>query len=234
MAARTAFAHRSDARRSGKTEQHRRVMIAKINIGWKQLRMDEADYRAALAEVTGHASLKACSDAQLVKMLNWLTSKGFRPVQAKGAATHPMARKARALWISLYHLGAVDNPSEQALETFGKRQLKCDRLVWADQRQAYALIEALKAWAVRAGWPEAGGSSAKANPLQLQVTLCAAILAKLKDTGVAQPGWDLMGAAIRLARMSPDRAWDASDYQQLAAKLGALLPPRSGASERAE
>lgn len=234
MAARAAFAHRPDARRSGKTEQSRKVMIAKINIGWKQLRMDESDYRAALAEVTGHSSLKACSDAQLSKMLDWLASKGFRPVQRSGVAMHPMARKARALWISLHHLGAVDNPSEQALEAFAKRQLKCDKLVWADQRQAYALIEALKAWAVRAGWPEAGGSSAKANPLQLQVTLCAAILAKLKAAGVAQPGWDVMGAAMQLAGLHPDREWGADQYQQLAARLGALLPARSGASERPE
>lgn len=234
MAARAAFAHRSDARRSGKTDSNRRPMIAKINIAKLQLRMAEEDYRAALVEVTGHQSLKACSDAQLVKMLDWLSSKGFRPVQGKGVAMHPMARKARALWISLHHLGAVDNPSEQALEAFAKRQLGCDKLVWADQRQAYALIEALKAWAVRAGWPEAGGNSAKANPLQLQVTLCGAILAKLKAAGVAQASWDLMGAAMQLTRMSPDRDWGASEYQQLAAQLGALLPARSSASEKAE
>jgi phage gp16-like protein len=238
MAARAAFAHRSDARRSGKTEQHRRVMIAKINIGWKQLRMDEADYRAALAEVTGHASLKACSEAQLARMLDWLASKGFRPVQANGAATHPMARKARALWISLYHLGAVDNPSEQALEAFAKRQLKCEKLVWADQRQSYQLIEALKAWAVRAGWPEAGNNSAKAGPLALQVTLCGAILAKLKAAGIAKPGWDLMGTSMQLLGRTPGSStgepMTVADWQQLAEVLGKILNNRSNGSSKVD
>lgn len=134
----------------------RRSMIQKINIAKAQLRMDEDDYRVGLAEVTGRASLTKCSDKQLNQVLEWLVSKGFRPVQSKGAATHPMARKARALWISLHHLGAVDNPSDHALEAFATRQLKCERLVWANQREAFRLIEALKSWAVRAGWPEAG------------------------------------------------------------------------------
>ncbi|MFX8708345.1 regulatory protein GemA, partial [Acinetobacter baumannii] len=65
---------------------------------------------------------------------------------------HPMARKARALWISLHKLGVVHNPSEQALEAFAKRQLGCEKLVWARQSDAYRLIEALKSMAERAGW----------------------------------------------------------------------------------
>ena len=77
---------------------------------------------------------------------------GFRPPlprAGKKAATHPMARKARALWISLHHLGVVQNPAEEALEAFARRQLKCERLSWANQRDAHKLIEALKAMAQR-------------------------------------------------------------------------------------
>ncbi len=216
---------------------YRRSMIAKINIAWKQLRMDEADYRAALAEVTGKKSLTQCSDAQLARMLEWLASKGFRAIQtsgqtgsARGTATHPMARKARALWISLYHLNAVDNPSEQALEAFAKRQLKCEKLVWANQRDAYKLIEALKAWAVRAGWPEAGQNGTAVAPIALQSTLCAAILTKLKAAGIAKPGWDLLGAAMQLCN-GPQRPWGLAEYQRLAGQLGAVLRTRSDGAQ---
>lgn len=207
----------------------RRSMIAKINIARQQLRIEEEDYRAQLAELTGKASLTKCSDGELTRVLDWLASKGFRAVQAKGGAVHPMARKARALWISLHHLGAVDNPSEQALEAFAKRQLGCEKLVWAKQSDAYRLIEALKAWAVREGWPEAGGSSSAASPVALQATLCGAILRKLKDAGLAQPGWGLAGAALQLCgralptRWTGDQPMTADDYRALAEQLGAVL-----------
>ena len=212
----------------------RRSMIAKINIAKAQLRMDEEDYRAGLAQVSGHASLTRCSDMQLARVLEWLVLKGFQPVQSKGAATHPMARKARALWISLHHLGAVANPSDQALEAFAKRQLQCERLVWANQREAYKLIEALKNWAVRAGWPEAGTTGAA--PIAFQSSLCRAILAKLKEAGVAEPGWDLLGAAMRLGVRLPGDAtasthWTVDDYQHLAEQLGAVLRRHSAAAQ---
>ncbi len=71
---------------------------------------------------------------------------------APSAADHPVARKATAMWISLYNLGAVRNPSNSALEAFAARQLGVAKLQWANQAHGYKLIEALKAMAERAGW----------------------------------------------------------------------------------
>jgi hypothetical protein len=79
-------------------------------------------------------------------MIEQMKRQGFTPKKAaSSAADHPFAAKARALWISLYHLGAIDNPSEQGLEAFARRQLQCMKMQWANQAQAYKLIEALKA-----------------------------------------------------------------------------------------
>ena len=61
------------------------------------------------------------------------------------------------MWISLYNLGAVRNPSEEALEAFATRQLRVERLQWANQSHCYKLIEALKAMAERAGWHQCFG-----------------------------------------------------------------------------
>jgi hypothetical protein len=66
----------------------------------------------------------------------------------------PLALKARAMWKSLWNLGAVRSGDERALEAFAKRQLGVDRLQWADAAIAYRLIEALKGMAERAGWPQ--------------------------------------------------------------------------------
>lgn len=211
--------------------QHRRAMIAKINIARHQLNMAEDDYRQGLLQTTGEISLKACSDRALEQVLDWLKSKGFRPLPKKGsapAAQHPMARKARALWISLYHLGVVHNPSEHALEAFAKRQLGCDRLVWARQSDAYKLIEALKAMAERAGWRQRDMNGRQLSPRVLASHLCECILGRLKELGVAADGWSLETAAFRLCGIELTSVFDepvfqAEQFHRLAAALGAKL-----------
>lgn len=147
----------------------RQALTAKIHIGAKELGLDEDTRRAVLKKITGHPSSKDCTDAQLIMVLAHYRSLGWSPAGAAKApaarkapgpksdrnpARHPVAKKARALWISLHQLGAVRDPSERSLEAFGKRQLGVDRLQWADQSQGHRLIEALKAMAERAGWAQ--------------------------------------------------------------------------------
>lgn len=142
----------------------RRAALAKLHIARKELALDEAAYRLMLERVTGHVSAADCTDAQLAAVLDELKAKGWTPRVVAGGRTapaprqrradHPVARKARALWISLHQLGAIDDPSERALEAFARRQLGVDRLRWAVPSEAHALIEALKAMATRAGWSQ--------------------------------------------------------------------------------
>ena len=221
--------------RFDRSSQHRRAMTAKIQIARKELGMDEDDYRQGLFDQTGKMSLTQCSDRELVAVLDWLKSKGFRPLPGKKAASHPMARKARAMWISLHHLGVVHNSSEQALEAFACRQLKCDRMTWARQSDAYLLIEALKSMAIRNGWAQHSSATQKPlDPLGLQRSLCNAIVRKLKDGGHVPADWAMHDVAWRLCgeENGRDAAWTAEDYAALAAKLGAklreLAPNQSG------
>src|SRR5690606_4886161 len=88
------------------SSQHRRAMIAKINVARHQLQMHEDDYRQLLIETTGRMSLKECDERQLEATIEALKAKGFRPLPARragrpstgsGQAQHPVARKARAL-----------------------------------------------------------------------------------------------------------------------------------------
>lgn len=212
--------------------QHRRSMEAKIHVAIKQLAMVEDDYRELLFTATGRMSLTECSDAQLSKVIDALKAKGFRPIQKKGAAGHPVALKARALWISLYHLGAVHNRSEQALEAFAKRQVGAEKLAWMRQHEGYRLIEALKAMAVRHGWVQHDIATQKPlSPIGLQAQLCHAILAKLKAAGAAPADWALHDAAWKLCgeENARDRAWSAEDYQRLAEALGKVLRDAGGA-----
>lgn len=137
----------------------RKRMLGVVHMAAKQLGIVDDDYRAIVRRVTGCNSAGDCSPAQLHRIIAEFERMGYKG-RASGArkarmASHPIARKARALWIGLHALGAIPDPSEAALERFAKRQLKIDRLHWADQSRAYPLIEALKARAERAGWDQA-------------------------------------------------------------------------------
>ena len=157
----------------------RRAALVKVQIARRDLQLDDVVYREMLERITGRASSADCTDAELGRVLDELKAKGWAPKVIKGgrtsaaparkAAQSPMARKARAMWISLHQLGEVRDPSESALEAFGRRQLGVDRLQWADQSHGYRLIEALKAMATRAGWDQGGH-----DPRELKEALFAA------------------------------------------------------------
>lgn len=142
----------------------RRAAVVKVQIARRDLGLDEDTYRAMLSRITGHASASDCTDEQLGAVLDELKAKGWKPRVVQGGRTtprgrpgradQPVARKARAMWISLHQLGVVRDPSEAALEAFARRQLGVDRLRWAVASEANAMIEALKQMAERAGWSQ--------------------------------------------------------------------------------
>lgn len=213
--------------------QRRRSLLAKINIGRQSLNMDEDDYRQLLLSETGKLSLKDCSEPQLVRVVEALKAKGFRPLpnaSQRKAAQQPMAVKARALWISLYHLGVVHNPGEPALEAFAKRQLGCERMVWARDSDSFRLIEALKAMATREGWALVDHKGVAYGPLGLQASLCEAIVAKMKAAGVIPDDWTLPIAAYRLCGIetAQERPFSAEQHASLAANLGGKLREMTG------
>jgi len=93
--------------------QHRRALLAKVHVAKKVLGLDDDTYRAVLLRVAGETSAAKCSDAQLVALVKEFEAKGFTAKAKKPSprpADHPLALKARAMWISLHQLGR--NPPE--------------------------------------------------------------------------------------------------------------------------
>lgn len=217
------------------SKKRRNAMLGKVHVARKALNLDEDDYRQILMQETGHDSAKHCTERDLEKVLGRFQALGWKPLPkpaARGVAQNPMARKARALWISLYHLGAVRSRDEKALEAMAKRQLGCERLVWAKQSDGYRLIEALKKMAEKAGWAQ---TDAKGNNLSVRALnegLCNAILAKLVEAGEARPDWTIDIAAWRLCGIETgaNGPMDAEGYQSLAQALGAKLRAAGGAA----
>ncbi|MFY9350323.1 MAG: regulatory protein GemA [Sphingobium sp.] len=221
-------------------DPRRRKLIAVAKIATKQLGMDDDDYRAVLMRATGRMSAKDCTTAELERLAAEFRRIGFsaqakpRKPGATARADHPMARKARVLWICLAHLCAIDiDPQaairdDKALEHFSTRQLKCQRLQWAKQSEADKLIEALKAMAERHGWDQSVKGLSKATYVHaLKVRLCDAILAKLKRAGIAADSWNLEEAAFRLCGI------EAADHHRPDPRVRALRVQRNQLGSRA-
>ena len=154
------------AARAFTSDNGRRALLAKVHLAKKDLRLDDDTYRDILERQTGRRSSAECTVGELENLVAHFRAQGFVPKTVAGGrqgaprsagprrADHPVAKKARAMWISLHQLGVVENSSEQALEAFAKRQLGVERMQWMDQGLSSKLIDALKDWAKREGWSQ--------------------------------------------------------------------------------
>lgn len=135
--------------------------IKAIKTGMRALALTEDSYRDLLEKLTGKRSAADLDARERGIVLEEFRRLGFgktksrpKPKRAgtRAPADSPIARKARALWLSLWQLGAVRDPSENALASFVKRIAKVDALDWLDGRKARAVIEALNDWCEREGY----------------------------------------------------------------------------------
>lgn len=202
------------------TSQHRRSLIAKVHVAKKTLGLADDDYRAVLLRVVGHDSAAMLREDQLLAVVQEFERLGFSaaartPRPGPKRADHPVALKARAIWISLYQLGEIEDASEPALEAFARRQLKVERLQWADQAMGYKLIEALKAMATRAGWDQRlDGIPVHAKLVVLKRRLVLALLDRMRG-GLIPADWTIERAAFQLAGIQTTSIVLLDDVQQL-------------------
>lgn len=141
-----------------KTDYRRNALIAKIHVAKKQMALNDCNYQALLIGATGKESCSDMNIAELDNVVKAFERYGFkakpkRKLQSnKKVANAPQARKIRAFWLMLHHLGAVDDASEDSLEMFVKRTCGVDALNWLQERQADTVIRALRGWLTRVGY----------------------------------------------------------------------------------
>lgn len=149
-------AARGNGAAQDKNAAQRQTLIRLIHVARRELGLDEPTYRTMLRTAGQADSTTAMSVPQLKAVVEHAKRCGFK-VRAKNAKakadrrqdTSREARKVRALWLFLHHLGAVRDPSERALATYVKRIAKVDDMHWAHGDRMLALIETLKKWAMR-------------------------------------------------------------------------------------
>lgn len=141
-----------------------KAALAKIHIAKKDLGLTDEAYRDILHLNFKVESAAALTEQQAAVLLATFRSRGWK---AKPAAAAPGKGKAKAksspvyrdgqrrkivaLWLTLHQAGVVKNGGDAALQAYVKRMTGVDNLAWCAGRQLWALIEALKQWALREG-----------------------------------------------------------------------------------
>lgn len=133
--------------------------LGAIHAGRRDLNLDDETYRNILWRVTGKRSSKQCSEYELGLVLNEMRRLGFKPKPktTNRAGRWPMAMgsqesKARALWIALYHMNVIRDPSERALARFAERITGKAALQWQGPGELSQVIEGLRAMCERNGF----------------------------------------------------------------------------------
>jgi phage gp16-like protein len=130
-------------------------LISKIHVAKKQLDLDEDCYRDLLRRTTGKDSCSQMSDDQLDLVIGAFKVLGFKPTASvkkagiRKLADSPQAKMIRGMWLDLHQMGAVKNPSEDALAAYVKRIAKVDDLHWIDGKAADLVINTLRSWKER-------------------------------------------------------------------------------------
>lgn len=128
-------------------------VLAQIHIAKKELRLDDATYRAVLSRVTGVSSSKDLDDRQRRKVIAELKRLGFKPKSSfsrRPASSKPYVRKVFALWGELKRAGIWREADPASLRRFVKKLTGCEDPEWLEYGQASQVIEAMKKMKERA------------------------------------------------------------------------------------
>lgn len=199
-------------------DPRRRAELAKIHLAKKQLALDEETYRAAVSRMshgrtTTAAELTARERGALLEHFREAGFEGKRMAKRRSGRPEPggyrpQVAKARALWRSLWQLGAMRDGTDRALDAFAKRQTGVERLGWCKPAQLNAVIEALKDWSRREGFePGAAGE----DPLATKAALVRAIWRRIATADPRRDPSDKALDAWVFYHFCPDRGLPPAD-----------------------
>lgn len=148
----------------------RRSELAAIHIAAKDLALEEESYRSLVARFSAGRTESAgeMSTSERRALLDHFRHLGFQrkpgPKPARRRDPRPQAGKLRALWISLWQLGVVRHPDDEALAGFLKRHTGLDALQFADPEELNVAIECLREWCKRVGYVPAAFTAPMKTP----------------------------------------------------------------------
>ena len=136
-----------------------RALQQKIHVGCRELGLDGDARQALQLAVTGKASMKDMTEADLNDLLNRLKQDGFKA--RSGGKKHAKASRAdlrliHVLWRKLGEAGKLRDPSRKGLNKFIRKRfgkawsnVPADVDMMRDHVEIDQVIQALKAWGQR-------------------------------------------------------------------------------------
>ncbi|MEZ8102126.1 gp16 family protein [Vibrio bivalvicida] len=131
-------------------------LLKLIQIGKRDLALDDDMYRDMLEKTIGVRSAKNLSQWQLSKVLDHMKGLGFKPrPSSKPKARAPEVAKIKAIWITMHKQGFIRNGSDRAIDDYVRRMTTrmngrgIERAAWLKSHQAAEVLETLKSWHFR-------------------------------------------------------------------------------------
>ena len=144
----------------------RAKLIQLIHTGKRELRLDDAAYRAMLLHVAGADSCAGLDEKRLNQVVEHLRSRGFRPFGELARLSERRGMLIRKKWKRLAELGALNDPSERSLMTWIARQIYGPKATivalgpeFLGAADSSRIIEALKGWIKRVEGKADGGGN---------------------------------------------------------------------------
>jgi uncharacterized protein DUF1018 len=167
------------------------------------------------------ADLDPAGARRLLTVLDGLPRvPGARPpigAPSKHFDKRPIARKVTALWLMLWNLDEVASSSDKAIAAFVKRTTGKDAVKFCTNGELGKIVEALKAWSLRAG-VDPDTTAAMLDPLRKLVDEQYRRVLGHNQARPTIPVTTLLLSAI--IRISLRATLDQSQLQQLANELG--------------
>jgi hypothetical protein len=139
----------------------RTAELAFIHTAKKFLALTDESYQAIILRFSSMRtdSSGAMTGAERQKVIQHFRDLGFTTTAKKPktaadrrADYRPQAQKLSALWYSLYQLGVVRDPGQEACAAFVCRHTQISVMKWNDADDLRRAIECLKAWCEREGY----------------------------------------------------------------------------------
>jgi hypothetical protein len=141
----------------------RKKLIGAVHAEATRLRIDDDTRRDLMERLTGKRSAADLSAQQLMAVLEAMKASAGR----RSADHRPQAAKLRALWLSLWQLGAVEDRSDEALTSFVCRHTGMQAMRWNTDSDLAVAITCLRGWCDRIGYrPVAYRSALIASPME--------------------------------------------------------------------
>ena len=197
----------------------RNRLIGRVHAAASRWGLDEDARRALQLRVAGKSS---CADMTVGELERVLAELRRHSPRGAGAGHQ---RKVKALWISLYYLGVVDDRRDSAIDAFVRRQAKVDALRFLTPSAASAVIEALRGMAARDGGVDWDGWTGNPPIKGDQVHVVHAIWGRLERLGVlkAPAVFGLPGYGKRMGLPDDPRRYEAAHWDTLIRTLGRRL-----------